>query len=85
MWLYLLAHLLNITTSRHLPSLVSLIFQVSRLQGKVIFNSSANINTIIDLKAAERLFLLLKHDTPLKLPTHINQGTKPQQFVALSA
>lgn len=47
---------------------------VSRLQGKVIFNSSANINTIIDLKAAERLFLLLKHDTPLKLPTHINQA-----------
>ncbi|XP_072293568.1 THUMP domain-containing protein 2 isoform X3 [Eucyclogobius newberryi] len=47
---------------------------VIQLQGKVIFSSPATINNIIKLKSAERLFLLLNYDTPLKLPTHINQA-----------
>lgn len=44
------------------------------MQGKVIFSSSASITSMINLKSAERLFLLLKHDTPLKLPASISQA-----------
>ncbi|XP_030011190.1 THUMP domain-containing protein 2 isoform X1 [Sphaeramia orbicularis] len=43
---------------------------VCHLPGKVIFSSSAGIDTIRKLKAAERLFLLLKQDSPLKLFPH---------------
>ncbi|KAK7902116.1 hypothetical protein WMY93_018885 [Mugilogobius chulae] len=42
---------------------------VIKLQGKVIFSSPANIKSIINLKSAERLFLLLNYDTALKLPS----------------
>lgn len=47
---------------------------VIHMQGKVIFDSSASITSIVNLKSAERLFLLLKHDTPLKLHAHISQA-----------
>ncbi|XP_055083193.1 THUMP domain-containing protein 2 isoform X2 [Periophthalmus magnuspinnatus] len=47
---------------------------VIRLQGKVIFSSCANINSVTSLKSAERLFLLLNHEGPLKLPAHVNQA-----------
>ncbi|XP_020777053.2 THUMP domain-containing protein 2 [Boleophthalmus pectinirostris] len=47
---------------------------VIHLQGKVIFSSSANINNIVNLKSAERLFLLLNHEAPIKLPAHINRA-----------
>ncbi|XP_061767267.1 THUMP domain-containing protein 2 isoform X1 [Nerophis ophidion] len=43
---------------------------VKMYQGKVLFSSCANINTIRDIKSAERLFLLLKHDSPVKLPAY---------------
>uniref|UniRef100_A0A3B5M346 THUMP domain containing 2 n=1 Tax=Xiphophorus couchianus TaxID=32473 RepID=A0A3B5M346_9TELE len=38
---------------------------VYQIPGKVLFSSSATIHRVCDLKAAERLFLLLKQDSPL--------------------
>ncbi|XP_035462355.2 THUMP domain-containing protein 2 isoform X2 [Scophthalmus maximus] len=37
------------------------------MPGKVLFSSSARIDRVSDLKAAERLFLLLKQDSPVQL------------------
>uniref|UniRef100_A0AAV2JNP8 non-specific serine/threonine protein kinase n=1 Tax=Knipowitschia caucasica TaxID=637954 RepID=A0AAV2JNP8_KNICA len=47
---------------------------IIHFQGKVIFSTSANVSSILNIKSAERLFLLLNHDTPLKLPAHVNQA-----------
>ncbi|KAM9364020.1 THUMP domain-containing protein 2 [Pholidichthys leucotaenia] len=43
---------------------------VCRIPGKVLFSTSARISRVCDLKAAERLFLLLKQDSPLRIPTY---------------
>ncbi|XP_071336139.1 THUMP domain-containing protein 2 [Trachinotus anak] len=43
---------------------------VRQMTGKVLFSSSARINRVSELKAAERLFLLLKHDSPVQLSAH---------------
>uniref|UniRef100_A0A3B4Z1N9 Uncharacterized protein n=1 Tax=Stegastes partitus TaxID=144197 RepID=A0A3B4Z1N9_9TELE len=43
---------------------------VCQMPGKVLFSSSARIDKVSDLKAAERLFLLLKDDSPLKISAH---------------
>ncbi|XP_060943543.1 THUMP domain-containing protein 2 [Limanda limanda] len=40
---------------------------VTQLSGKVLFSSSVRIHRVVELKAAERLFLLLKHESPLQL------------------
>ncbi|XP_053291670.1 THUMP domain-containing protein 2 isoform X1 [Pleuronectes platessa] len=40
---------------------------VTQLSGKVLFSSSVRIHSVVELKAAERLFLLLKHESPLQL------------------
>ncbi|XP_034464300.1 THUMP domain-containing protein 2 isoform X1 [Hippoglossus hippoglossus] len=40
---------------------------VTQLSGKVLFSSSVRIHRVVELKAAERLFLLLKHEAPLQL------------------
>ncbi|XP_054655609.1 THUMP domain-containing protein 2 [Dunckerocampus dactyliophorus] len=40
---------------------------IKRLPGKVLFTSRARITTIRDVKSAERLFLLLKKSSPVKL------------------
>lgn len=44
------------------------------IPGKVLFSSSAEISEVCELKAAERLFLLLKLSPPEPLPTHANKG-----------
>ncbi|KAM3862646.1 THUMP domain-containing protein 2 [Diretmus argenteus] len=41
---------------------------VSQIPGKVLFSSSAGITRVRELKAAERLFLLLRRDSPVLLP-----------------
>ncbi|XP_038593885.1 THUMP domain-containing protein 2 [Micropterus salmoides] len=44
---------------------------VCQVPGKVLFSSSAAINKVsLQLKAAERLFLLLKRDSPVRLSVH---------------
>ncbi|KAM9847457.1 THUMP domain-containing protein 2 [Aulostomus maculatus] len=43
---------------------------VCQLPGKVLFSTSARITRVSELKAAERLFLLLKQDSPVTLPAH---------------
>ncbi|XP_043992219.1 THUMP domain-containing protein 2 isoform X2 [Gambusia affinis] len=43
---------------------------VYQIPGKVLFSSSAAIYRVCDLKAAERLFLLLKQDSPVRISTH---------------
>uniref|UniRef100_A0A3P8RLC2 THUMP domain containing 2 n=1 Tax=Amphiprion percula TaxID=161767 RepID=A0A3P8RLC2_AMPPE len=43
---------------------------VCQMPGKVLFSSSAGIDKISGLKAAERLFLLLKQDSPLRVSAH---------------
>uniref|UniRef100_A0A3B3WYL7 THUMP domain-containing protein n=1 Tax=Poecilia mexicana TaxID=48701 RepID=A0A3B3WYL7_9TELE len=48
---------------------------VYQIPGKVLFSSSATIRRVCDLKAAERLFLLLKQDSPVRLSTHTSPGT----------
>uniref|UniRef100_A0A3P8RA11 THUMP domain-containing protein n=1 Tax=Astatotilapia calliptera TaxID=8154 RepID=A0A3P8RA11_ASTCA len=40
---------------------------VCQIPGKVLFSSSAKINRVSNLKGAERLFLLLKQDSPVSL------------------
>ncbi|XP_049456949.1 THUMP domain-containing protein 2 isoform X2 [Epinephelus fuscoguttatus] len=45
---------------------------VCQMPGKVLFSSSAGINRVSELKAAERLFLLLKQDSPVRLSAHIS-------------
>ncbi|XP_023271487.1 THUMP domain-containing protein 2 isoform X1 [Seriola lalandi dorsalis] len=45
---------------------------VCQMTGKVLFSSSARIDRVSELKAAERLFLLLKHDSPVQLSAHTN-------------
>ncbi|KAG7512758.1 THUMP domain-containing protein 2 isoform X1 [Solea senegalensis] len=47
---------------------------VCQMPGKVLFSSTEAIDKIIKLKAAERLFLLLKHDSPVRLPAHASPG-----------
>lgn len=41
---------------------------VCQIPGKVLFSSSAKINRVSNLKGAERLFLLLKQDSPQRQP-----------------
>uniref|UniRef100_A0A3P9MY06 THUMP domain containing 2 n=1 Tax=Poecilia reticulata TaxID=8081 RepID=A0A3P9MY06_POERE len=48
---------------------------VYQIPGKVLFSSSATIHRVCDLKAAERLFLLLKQDSPVRMSTHSSPGT----------
>uniref|UniRef100_A0A3B3VFE0 THUMP domain containing 2 n=1 Tax=Poecilia latipinna TaxID=48699 RepID=A0A3B3VFE0_9TELE len=48
---------------------------VDHIPGKVLFSSSETIHRVCDLKAAERLFLLLKQDSPVRLSTHTSPGT----------
>ncbi|XP_042358262.1 THUMP domain-containing protein 2 isoform X2 [Plectropomus leopardus] len=43
---------------------------VCQLPGKVLFSSSVGIDRVSELKAAERLFLLLKQDSPVRLSAH---------------
>ncbi|XP_068588003.1 THUMP domain-containing protein 2 [Cebidichthys violaceus] len=43
---------------------------VCQTAGKVLFSSSAGIHRVSELKAAERLFLLLKRDSPVRLSAH---------------
>ncbi|XP_028983152.1 THUMP domain-containing protein 2 [Betta splendens] len=45
---------------------------VHHMPGKVLFSSSARINKVTELKSAERLFLLLKQDSPVRIPAHIS-------------
>ncbi|XP_029927182.1 THUMP domain-containing protein 2 [Myripristis murdjan] len=43
---------------------------VYQMPGKVLFGTSAAIDTLTELKAAERLFLLLRHESPVNLTAH---------------
>ncbi|KAM4607227.1 uncharacterized protein thumpd2 [Polymixia lowei] len=43
---------------------------VCQIPGKVLFSSSAGIHRIRELKSAERLFLLLRQDSPVTIPVH---------------
>uniref|UniRef100_A0A3Q2PBU1 THUMP domain containing 2 n=1 Tax=Fundulus heteroclitus TaxID=8078 RepID=A0A3Q2PBU1_FUNHE len=52
---------------------------IHQIPGKVLFSSSAAIHRVCDLKAAERLFLLLKQDPPVRMPTH----TSPAKAASL--
>ncbi|KAM4598871.1 THUMP domain-containing protein 2 [Fundulus diaphanus] len=52
---------------------------IYQIPGKVLFSSSAAIHRVCDLKAAERLFLLLKRDSPVRMPTH----TSPAKAASL--
>ncbi|XP_031171965.1 THUMP domain-containing protein 2 [Sander lucioperca] len=45
---------------------------VCQMPGKVLFSSSVGINRVSELKAAERLFLLLKQDLPVQLSANTN-------------
>ncbi|KAM7408384.1 hypothetical protein PAMA_002212 [Pampus argenteus] len=45
---------------------------VYQMPGKVLFSSSAAIVRVSELKAAERLFLLLKQESPVRLSGHTN-------------
>uniref|UniRef100_H3CWS2 THUMP domain-containing protein n=1 Tax=Tetraodon nigroviridis TaxID=99883 RepID=H3CWS2_TETNG len=45
---------------------------IYQIPGKVIFSSSADIHKICQLKAAERLFLLMKQDHPVSLSAKTN-------------
>ncbi|CAK6960756.1 THUMP domain-containing protein 2 [Scomber scombrus] len=45
---------------------------VCQMPGKVLFSSSETIVRVSELKAAERLFLLLKQDSPVILSGHTN-------------
>lgn len=47
---------------------------VRQIPGKVLFSSSAEVSKVCELKAAERLFLLLKLSTPEPLPTQANKA-----------
>ncbi|XP_070834041.1 THUMP domain-containing protein 2 [Chaetodon trifascialis] len=47
---------------------------VCQMPGKVLFSSSAGIDRVSELKTAERLFLLLKQDSPVWLSAHISQA-----------
>ncbi|XP_077352325.1 U6 snRNA (guanine-N(2))-methyltransferase THUMPD2 isoform X2 [Festucalex cinctus] len=47
---------------------------IEQLQGKVLFSSSVHINRVKQLKSVERLFLLMKRDSSLKLPAHANRA-----------
>ncbi|XP_070772557.1 THUMP domain-containing protein 2 [Enoplosus armatus] len=43
---------------------------VCQVPGKVLFSSSAGVDRVSELKTAERLFLLLKQDSPVRLSAH---------------
>ncbi|XP_034754723.1 THUMP domain-containing protein 2 isoform X2 [Etheostoma cragini] len=45
---------------------------VCQMPGKVLFSSSVGINTVSELRSAERLFLLLKQDLPVQLSANTN-------------
>ncbi|CAJ1066718.1 THUMP domain-containing protein 2 [Xyrichtys novacula] len=45
---------------------------VCQVSGKVLFSSSVKISRVVELKAAERLFLLLKQDSAVHLSAHIS-------------
>ncbi|KAM4730510.1 THUMP domain-containing protein 2 [Anableps anableps] len=52
---------------------------VYQIPGKVLFSSSVAVHRVCDLKAAERLFLLLKHNSPVRMSTH----TSPAKTASL--
>ncbi|CAN9500030.1 unnamed protein product [Ophioblennius macclurei] len=52
---------------------------VCRVPGKVLFSSSAAIHRVSELKTAERLFLLLKEDSSLRVSAH----TSPAKATSL--
>ncbi|XP_034041173.1 THUMP domain-containing protein 2 isoform X2 [Thalassophryne amazonica] len=47
---------------------------VHQMAGKVLFTTSFSIDKVRGLKSAERLFLLLKQDSPVKPPAHVSPG-----------
>ncbi|XP_056148082.1 THUMP domain-containing protein 2 [Lampris incognitus] len=47
---------------------------VCQIPGRLLFSSSAPISKVTQLKSAERLFLLLRQDSPVKLPVHTSQA-----------
>ncbi|XP_053730186.1 THUMP domain-containing protein 2 [Synchiropus splendidus] len=48
--------------------------EVCPLAGKVLFSSRAKVTSIVQLKSAERIFLLVKHDPPFTLAAQTNPG-----------
>ncbi|KAM8851557.1 THUMP domain-containing protein 2 [Synchiropus picturatus] len=48
--------------------------EVCPLAGKVLFSSRAKVTSIVRLKSAERIFLLVKHDPPFTLAAQTNPG-----------
>ncbi|KAM9804285.1 THUMP domain-containing protein 2 [Neosynchiropus ocellatus] len=48
---------------------------VCQLAGKVFFSSRAGITRIVQLKSAERIFLLVKHEPPLTLAAETNPAS----------
>lgn len=64
----------------HILSLFLCLFlscgQVYQIPGKVIFSSSADVNRLCQLKAAERIFLFLKQDHPVSITAKTNPGTR---------
>uniref|UniRef100_A0A3Q3R9G4 Ribosomal RNA large subunit methyltransferase K/L-like methyltransferase domain-containing protein n=1 Tax=Monopterus albus TaxID=43700 RepID=A0A3Q3R9G4_MONAL len=47
---------------------------VRQIPGKVLFSSPMTIDRVSELKAAERLFLLVKQEPPVRLSAHTNPG-----------
>lgn len=45
------------------------------MPGKVLFSTSAGIKSVCELKAAERVFLLLKQESPLRVSVYTKTGT----------
>uniref|UniRef100_A0AAQ4S000 THUMP domain containing 2 n=1 Tax=Gasterosteus aculeatus aculeatus TaxID=481459 RepID=A0AAQ4S000_GASAC len=56
---------------------------VCQLAGKVLFSSSVAINRVSELKAAERLFLLLRRDSPVRLSAHAGPAASVLQSKVL--
>lgn len=55
--------------------------QVEQIPGRVFFCSNADLQTVTQLKSAERLFILLRKAEPLSLPN--NPGVNEQEFTVL--
>uniref|UniRef100_A0A8C1I1K4 THUMP domain containing 2 n=1 Tax=Cyprinus carpio carpio TaxID=630221 RepID=A0A8C1I1K4_CYPCA len=55
--------------------------QVEQIPGRVFFCSNADLQTVTQLKSAERLFILLSKAEPLSLPN--NPGVNEQEFTVL--
>lgn len=52
------------------------------MSGKVLFSSTSPFYKVTELKSAERLFLLVKHDPPLKLSSHISPGNNKTIYIS---